>query len=160
MILLHVWTYSVDISWWNDIDSIFTEYVESVKCVNNVYLAVEVLILSIPQRAPRQHRIHSQQNRKMNGVNQMFKSLAERDQHITFIDNDSALTAYGNLRCWTQCTSSRIELVLYLPYMSRNTLAYIVRGLKETQTWWTMYIWLKQNVIITAVTLSFEKWRV
>ena len=96
--LLHVGTCDFDIQSKNNVDNIYTEYVEVVNHVSMKYPDANILISGIPQRAPRIQRPQQQRlNHEVGELNAKLQALCENEQYMWYIDNDNGLLAYGEV---------------------------------------------------------------
>ena len=74
----------------------YSEYVETVTSIIGKLPDVNIVISSVPPRAPRPHRRQQVRlNAEISNLNDRLRTLAATEPHIAFIDNDDGLLANG-----------------------------------------------------------------
>ena len=96
VVLLHVGTCDFDVCVDNDVDMLYSEYVETVAVITEKIPGVNIVISSVPPRAPRPQRPQQARlNHEIAALNDRLRTLAVSEMHISFIDNDDGLLANG-----------------------------------------------------------------
>jgi ribA/ribD-fused uncharacterized protein len=89
--LLHVGTCDMDVNADTDVDTVYSEYIESTAHVSSCYPDVEILVSSVPLRASRTYRPNERINKEIQCFNTRLMLLCKQENNLTFVDNDNGL---------------------------------------------------------------------
>ncbi len=83
----------------NDLQSLYTEYVEVLNSVSTKYRHANILISSIPPRVPKptKHKSNHGLNVQIKTFNDMLEKMTRKEENITFIDNSLFLSPDGEV---------------------------------------------------------------
>ena len=96
-VLLHVGTCEFDANKGNNVKNIYNKYLETVLSVQHEYPGADVLIASVPYRAPRPGQLNERVNREITQLNGMLWDLAHNEPNVSFIDSAEGLQENGQV---------------------------------------------------------------
>ena len=112
-------------------NSVYYEYVDALNTVSTKYPKAELVISSILPRVVRNRSMKKQKkateiNREAGELNKMLKELSQKEQNITYVDNDEAFKAEG--KAYTEAFSENDATGVHLNQRGKMMLADNLRA--------------------------------